>query len=455
MLTKTFKRLFEVRFLHEFYLADRDQEGMLFFDKTPSARRTYLEQLILQGRYNILRDLEIEPTPETAIRMRGRQMKIGRNATGFFVGAEVEAVNSGGTTYYKPRQTIEPGFRLSFFIRVRNPLFRAFTALRLRQPASLSAFYFFSNARKTPSGSGFPSLSEAPPEFAAGTTYEPGELVSIGGNLYEAVAQTQTTAAASWAPAGGEGYVTERDRRALPKQFPWNWTGPAGPVTFILTNEAGAEIKKIETTVTENSRRIPLNFARQVNLSDGSPAAVIPDGYYSLEVQGSGYNMTVPVFLHGELSGGAPSGPQPGGLFSTSNLLGLVDIIQEDSGSALPYLNAQGFIQQIPLSGGGTSHPVFEARFLSRSAWWRYRSDRDQTLQALNEAALFLDQSDKDLVTKQARRFFTFPQGFIQTPGSPPVWLPNPPPDALRPAPDGRLFAETLVSKIPNLITTS
>ncbi|MBL7803247.1 MAG: hypothetical protein JNL02_05895 [Saprospiraceae bacterium] len=454
MSTLVFKRLFEVRFLHEFYLAEHGQGVQLFYEKSPAERRTYLEKMILEGRYDILRDLDIEPTPETAARLRGRQMKIGRNATGFFVGIEVVPETIGASTTYRPRKMPETGFRMSFFIRVKNTRFRAFTALRLRQAKNLPAFYFWTNAGKTSASAGFPSLSEPAPAFTTGQTYEPGEIALIGSDLYEAVAATQNSSAANWAAVAGQGYTTENDRIALPKQFPWTWTDTPGPAVFTLNDPAGGEVKKIEAVVTENSRRIPLNFARRVQ-PDGAPGAPISDGYYRLLVQGGSTNLDLQVYLNNELSGGAPSGPAPGQLFSTSNLLGMVEIVHNDASQALPLFDADGRLLQVPLSGGGSSHPVFEVRFLSRSAWWRYRSDRGLPLLAENEAALLLDPSGNDLVTKQTRRFFNAPQGLYTTPGAPAVWLPNPPPEALRPAPDGKLFAETLISKIPNLITTS
>lgn len=452
MSTLIFKRLFEVRLLHEFYLADDEQAGQLFYEKTADERRDYLQKIILQGRYDILRDLEIEPTPDTAARMRGRQIKLGRNATGFFVGLEVVADNASSPALFKPRKPLETGFRLSFLIKVRNPGFHARTALRLRRPDALNAFYLWTNAGKTASGSGFPSLSEPAPVFTSGQTYEPGEIVLIGGDLYEAVSRTQNANADNWAITAGQGYTTESDRRALPKQFPWNWTAAPGPATFILNTPAGDEVKRITVNVTENSRRIPLNFSRQV-LADGSLGAAIPDGFYRLVVQGGPSDIEAPVFLHGELSGGAPSGSNP--FSGSSKLLGLVEIVIGEPGQALPLLDDLGRLLQIPLTGGGSTHPVFEVRFLSRSSWWRYRSDRDLTLQAQNEAVALLDQAGKDLVTKSPRRFFNFPQSISPPASAAPVWLPNPAPEGLRPSPDGRLFAETLISKIPNLIIST
>ncbi|HNM25795.1 MAG TPA: hypothetical protein PKL15_10210, partial [Saprospiraceae bacterium] len=275
MSTLIFKRLFEVRFLHEFYLADNEQAGQLFFEKPADEQRTYLQKTILQGRYDILRDLDIEPTPETEARMGGRQIKMGRNATGFFVGLEVLPENGGSPALFKPRKPLETGFRLSFWVKLRNPGFPAYTALRLRQPESLNAFYLWTNAGKSPPGAGFPALSEPAPVFFPGQTYEPGEIVRIGGDLYEAVARTQNANAANWAVTNGLGYTTESDRKALPKQFPWYWTAAPGPATFTLSTPAGDEVKKITVNVTENSRRIPLNFSRRV-LADGSPGAAIP-----------------------------------------------------------------------------------------------------------------------------------------------------------------------------------
>ena len=443
--TILFKRLFEVRFLHEYYLADA--AGALFFEKSFTDRQLFLEKQIIAGRYNILNDIDIEPTPETRQRMKGYRMKFGTTATGFIVGAPGNNSVVGATTLFEPETQIPRGLRLSFFIRAKNPLFRSFTATRIRRPQDLSTSFWFSNSRKVESLDFFPSLSEEPPLIAAGKTYEPGEIVRIGSDLLEAVTQTDTANPINWAVINGSGYATESDRILVPKRVNWAWTGAVGTVAFTLKKEDDTIVKTIKVNVATSPRLIPLNFFRKSETS----AEIIPDGFYKLEIVSTDAIGSRPLFLHGEMTGSSSPSPSPGRLFTPTGLLGIVEIVHDSMPFALPYLDEAGRRRQVPLPDGSISHPVFEVRWLSRGAWWRYRSDRDRDLTAQNDAIMILDKIGKDLVTKQSKRFFAFSQVFHQS-GTPDIRLPNPMPDALRPGVDGRLYADVLISNVPNLI---
>lgn len=445
-----FKRLFEVRFLHEYYLGDRELGGALFFSKTPGERHTYLKKVIEKGQYNILNDLIFEPTPETSSLLRGHRLKFAHNATGFLLGGEIVQETAGK---YKLKNPLETGLRLSFYVRIKNPLFRSFTALRLRPP-DISAFYFFTNAEKQASGVPNVSLAEPALPFETGRTYEPGELALLNGTLQEAVAVTTTPSPAAWTPVAGEGYVTEHDRQALGKQFRWPWAADPQTVQFTLLDETltgdDARIKTIEVVLSDRNKSAALDFSRKFPAPGQRLGDPIPDGFYTLEAKGTFDTFSKRIYLHGELAAGNPPVPRPGMVSSPPGLLGLVQIVVTEPGEGAPFVDADGYVRREALPDGALSHTIYEVRWLNRSTWWRYRSDRDLSLTAIGDAAALLGQQGKDLVSAKPMRFYAGRIGLSAS-----VNLPNAKPEQLKPEANGRYYSDIPVSKIANLIDAS
>lgn len=464
MVNLIFKRLFEVRFLHEFFLADREADGALFFSKTPAVRKIFLEKFILRGGQDIRTELEFEPTPDTARRLRGLQWKFGTTATGFIVGAPVVEQEIDNAPALVPKTAPKLGERFSFFVRLKNPQFRSYTALRMRQPDGVIPYYYMSNRGKTLAAAATSPLSEPMPlseavaDFQIEKIYEPGELAFFNGKIYEAVGNTQNSpndAPQKWLEAkvtAQQGYLNESDRRLVASQFVWNWTGSVpAKLEFLLkkneTDDDALALKIIQASVSDRSRRVPLNFFSQHKNLDGTPGNLIAEGNYFLKIKRDGVDeLTRPFFILPEISGGSPAANSP--------LLGIVSIEHLEKNEGIHFLDEKGrILSSTPAAGTGeTAHPVFEVRLLSRGAWWRYRSDRAQVLKTTPTSAPVLSKLGDDLMTKKPMRFFSFAQVFSAGGSSTPIHLPNPPPTSLQPSPDGRLVAQLLVSKLTDLI---
>jgi hypothetical protein len=451
MTTALFKRLFEVRFMHEFYLSDPDPGGMLFYSKTPAVQQTFLNKQIERGKYNILNDLDFEPTPETIKMLRGRRLKFFRNATGFVIGAQVrEETLLGNIKRYKLAIPLEKGVQFSFYVRVKNHFFKSFTAMRLR-PEGLAPFHFFTNTGKILANSPMVSLAEPIPAFQSGRMYEPGELIINNGQLQENVIATQTQAPSAWSSVQGNGYISENDRRVLGKQFRWNWVANPQTVVFTLLDDTqqgnAAIIKNFSYVFTDTNRSVALNFSRKTPAAGQTIGDTIPDGYYTLEAKGTFDTFTSKLYLHGELSAGNPQVSAQSLTSTQSGLLGIVQIGSVQANSGAPFLDDNGYLQSLLLPDGTPSHIIYEARWLNRSIWWRYRSDRDLKLQAIGAANSLFDSTGNDLVSKNPVRF---QDGQITLANG--VYLPNPKPDFLHPDPSGRYMVDILISKISNLI---
>ncbi len=443
MHTTFYKRLFEVRFLHEYYLSDRTQNGTLFFSKSIGAQQDYLDEEVASGRYDIFKDLHIEPSPATARLLSGRRLKFKQTVTGFIVGAEVKMEDLNGAVKYKPATHIENGLRLAFFIRLKNRDFRAFTAMRMRQN-DIPAYYLFTNAGKPFVSSAFVSLAEEPPVFASGNTYEPGELVRFNTDLKEAVTRTQITDTDHWSPVNAEGYVNENNRSVVSKRFSWKWTASPQSVRFSLINELlppnEQELKVIHAVFTESNQTKQLDFSRKTPDADQTIGDAIPDGFYTLEVAGLINSFSRKIYLHSELDAHNATAQTPG-------LLGMVQIETTVNSAGVPFLDDAGYLRREPLPGGDSSHIIYEVRWLNRSAWWRYRSSQDKELKAIGFAIPHLTQKGKDLVSKRPLRLASF-QKFLALG----VNLPNATPELLRPDSGGRYYADIVVTKVPNLI---
>ncbi|MCB0483403.1 MAG: hypothetical protein KDC37_02460, partial [Flavobacteriales bacterium] len=121
-----FKRLFEVRILHGYFLdhwfADSDDKPDLFqayrddAASTGNAKRAF----VLENKYNILRHLNIEPTAKTAKLLDGLRMRWRPIPTGFMAGIEVSRTQAGA---FFPKISLPMDTVWSFVLRLRNAHF--------------------------------------------------------------------------------------------------------------------------------------------------------------------------------------------------------------------------------------------------------------------------------------------------------------------------------------------
>jgi hypothetical protein len=180
-IVNSYKRLFEVRLLHHYWL----DEGAVTFD-------AILPDTLRQRRlltYDARTFFAIEPTPATAKLLSGLSCVFKATGIGFVVAAPAGV-------------SILPGAVFEFVLKVIRPDFFNYTALTMRkqqiyeiyhQPTGRiyrykSGVYVFSNSTGTSKGS---VLYLSRPMPVAGTGPYPAEaLLAVAGQLYQAVRDT-------------------------------------------------------------------------------------------------------------------------------------------------------------------------------------------------------------------------------------------------------------------------
>src|SRR5690554_414759 len=101
MVTIEYKILFEIRLLHDYYLADRS--GSSFFSLELNAQDALLEEKLKKEKYDIHADFELLLSKRDQVFFRNHKMKLVKTKLGFFVGIEVDSMKSvGGKLIYRP-----------------------------------------------------------------------------------------------------------------------------------------------------------------------------------------------------------------------------------------------------------------------------------------------------------------------------------------------------------------
>lgn len=455
-----FKKLFEVRILHGYYtdnwFANLSGEPGSFFDYGTHTDLAIREQqkreqqaFVLENKYNILNDLSIEPTPETARLMEGLRMRWRRLPTGFMAGLEVEKQETGGVVRFLPKTTLAPGTTWTFLLRIRNAYFYNITNHAMRP--TLPGHYYFTNLAAAEGGKVFPSLSVQLPPFSAQRYWEMGEMVRSGNQAFAAGFDTKNLndfapvaniddanpAADTW-----HDWVHNGDRRAFPKSFKYRFDAQfdaSNPVTdaeFILRDTAGNEIKRITrsyTATTPAPAELLLDF-RYLPIAPGATDAEklrpknLPDASYDLLVRINGADFeNRRVLLRSNLP-------------DDHSILGIVEIAHGPTTPAFSLLNG-GFLNTTPVPGSNPlswQGPVFEIRFMNRPTYWHYKIQKPEGLPADDlDMGEFIFWKDRQSIEAQAPRRLSQARVPVQLSVPPAgsandVLLPNPEPPGLR-----------------------
>lgn len=433
MSTIHYKRLFEVRILHDYYLSEADLTS--FYALNDSEKADFLNASIARDEYDVRNYLEIIPSASTRTVFHNFNFRMATIPSGFMVGVKVKPrLNEAGEEEYLPT-TLTPAdaLRLGFHLRIKDPGFNTYTNLKIRRPAPAS--YFFSNTNAE-GLKVFPSLSLPAADFRAGNTYEPGEMAMIGGILKEALEETTSNNAAAWRAVDGDGLANEQDRILLPKLFPYTLSEATDTSEFTLKEHDGTEVKKIPFNTAGNTQTFYLDF-RQTAVAPGDVPEDIDEGHYLLEISTDSSTETVQVYLSEELYRRTDAGA----------LVVETDVTDSD----FRVLNEDGtLITRKKTDGTFVPHPVFEIRFKRRSTYWRYRSDSGDSLKVTSDSTPFLDEESSYLVTKDMRPLTYYPT-FFEDPALPVIFLPNPGSGSIKKE-NKRFFSDLYVSPIKGLI---
>jgi hypothetical protein len=410
-----YRKLAEVRILHEYYLINDKVRDFFFLDDI--TREKGLNTLILNHRYDIWKDLVIEPSPATRKIMDDRHIRFAPTKTGFILGIRVKSLN----IKYFP--FVDPGNdTLTFYIQIINPAFRNYTSIRLN--STIPSQYFFSNADPG-STLVFPSLSSPVNDFASGLFYEQGDLARIGGVTMEALTRTSSDQASDWTLSNSVGVTHEGDRVLIPVKFTYSFSRDSGvnAADFILKTVDGDTVKSIHSASPGGLGRVFLDF------SDSLLAGQV---FYILEVTGNnGYHETRRIFPSDDLY--RPSG------------LGVVEISYSSGNNGFGLFDPDGSLKP--------AFPVFEIRLKSRVTYWRYRSDRGIRFKTTAKTSPYLVADNGSLKTRKPVVMAASPLEFRDTnPAISNIYLPNPANQSLRTDPGGIIYSDIYVSVIKDLI---
>jgi hypothetical protein len=415
-----YRKLFEVRILHEFYLSQNSIKS--FFDQDDNTRTNYLDTQVQNNRYDIWKDLSVEPSEATIKTMEDYHLRFVRTKTGFFMGIKAKEEKDLFSPFITPTEEIP----FTYQVKVKNPYFKNFTNLRLN--STLPSIYYFSNSNKEGTKV-FPSFSVPVLAFSNGRIYELGEVSDIGGTVMEAITSTTTSHVGNWRIYPLVSTAHEGDRVLLPLQFYYSFERDSDVrnVVFTLSTSLGKIVKTIRLSGMVKLDKVWLNFSTDDTFNHNQ----IEDGTYLLEINGDGYYRQERVLLNSKL-------------YSASNLA-MIEINYTAGDQQYNLLEPDGTIK--------TDFPVFEIRLKSRITYWRYHSNTGMRLKTTPTTSPFLTPENNALKSNMPIAMNALPMKFVDEKHViPSVFLPNPQNQSFRVESDGMIYSEIFISGIKELI---
>ncbi|MEM8527467.1 MAG: hypothetical protein AAF806_10150 [Bacteroidota bacterium] len=371
-----YRPLFEVRLLHDYYL-NRASSFFHELDLTDDGEKEEIVERL--SHYDISNDFLFKLPSKTKKFLNAHKMVFRTTETGFVVFIKVKQQINGNTIKYKPFIELEDAFELVIQMYITNPVLPNFTALPMKPV--LDAHYHFTN--KDQEDKIYPSLSLPAPSFESGKHYEMGCLVSVGGNLFEALKNTAqaTSNISDWKPIDNDfRQVTVADQYVvyasyLPKFFPaeekqqlvltalFDYKFPrsssVSTAEFVLTpidvNVAPLSIQKSG----ENLKRVSLKFES------------LEEGNYLLTVDAGSYVATHYIRVKADLFDQRNKN-QLFAVLAIGHEADLNDFrLFEDDGSLR--MNA---------TQTTTATPIFEVRLRNRATYWKYIPAKNETVLA-------------------------------------------------------------------------
>lgn len=421
----TYKRIFEVEFLHDFYL----NKGSIEFVNLSTAEQT--TQLASNA---IMKDLEILVPEDTRQKMLGLKLIMKPTDTGFFVAAEVVDNGFGG---YEPKIAIGASLSLRFALRFKNPYFANFTNLSA-QFAQQNILYL--DNRLTPAGADpaiaacadykgpFPYLSLKPLPRSNTQSYQPGEMVSSslavleGANTYQADLlvdgnQQYPTEPKTpvWQAMQGQGYVNSRDWVQLsPKVFSYTFQqGPVSEASFTLLSWEGGPEKVAEFA-------LPTGQTQSTFSLDFSP---FPSGRYILRAEGK--DATGKLWQEDSCRYLDDS-------FPSQRVQGVIEIFHKASESIHAYSlqkTEKKMVEGAEKEVHTLLNPLYQVHFKNRETYWRYIFNKELS-PTTKLGELVKENGDTEAYTTVGPRPLT--QQFSKVDFNGGFLLPNPGPEQIK-----------------------
>ncbi len=169
-------KLFEVKIFHDYFLNLGDVPHEALFDSMREGAH---------DNYSLTRHVDIFPTSNSEKALAGQKMLFRSTADGFFVAVQID--DSGDTI--RPMIPLANNFKLEFALKIVDPRFFNYTALKTTSPN----FYLFENTSTNIVASEL-FLSKAVAEFDPNTIYEADQIYVATSdstlNLFRAIRET-------------------------------------------------------------------------------------------------------------------------------------------------------------------------------------------------------------------------------------------------------------------------
>ena len=393
-----YKTLFEVKLTHEFYVTNSD--GKTIFDITAQSDRVkFLDQHYKEDRDTINQDLEFM-FPENMEKIyKGYNLKLHATYSGFMVSIRVSQQKlADGSLVYKAFIPLPDDLLINVLFSKKGNAIDTFTNTRMA--AALPAMYFFSND-KILNPLSFPYLTGAVSSTRLGYTYEQGELASFGTS--DIRSYYQDSAGDQWDSFSGNGFANENDRLLLPLKFYYSFPEEAAVAnaTFTLKNKTGSIIKIIALAGSTTATKVLLDFSGFKDELTISATATVIDFIYTLEVVASGgYSTTHNILFQED--------------FYDKDVWGMAGISIKTTDTDFDLLSADGFlVTRSDATGVEKEAPIFEIPIKSRSAYWRYKNNKDEKILYHNDLKDFLDKDGVDDLILISKKPQSITQSFL------------------------------------------
>ncbi len=386
MSSIVFKRLFEVQFLHEYYLMDENNTS--YFDLAAAPKASLLSRRLKHKILDIHNELDIAPTTKTEALLKNYRLKWARTALGFIVGTEVKTRMSGSDLFYAPQIDWDADEALCFTFAAKNSYFKSITNTTLNRP--FPSNFYFSTKDLTPF-SGDLVLSNPIAPFDASFTYEMGAFADFSGTIKEAIETTNASSAALWNNRTDHRFVNNADQRLLPHKFRYHfhYDNAILQADFVLKETDGTVVKSIQKVQTDPIQSVYLNFSAIEDVIE-SPT-LIESGEYLLDVStDTGIAQTYSIRLDTE--------------YHDIQQLGLLDLSLSPTDPNFAILDGNGELQTRRVGGILIPHPIYEIRFASRKPYWRYIPQTTFTPAEITAGTAFhLTQDGDNLVSNDPK----------------------------------------------------
>lgn len=407
MIRELYKILFEVLFLHEYYLTDPDQRSV-FDAANINDAGAFLDKRWQQGQPSTLDGVLVRMAAASHPVFARQQLRLVPGYSRLQVVARVDAKRrADGSVTYKPVVPLNNAVSLVLLLEDQGATLSEISNGRMQR--NIDGTYFFSNAAVSGNKT-YPSLSNPIAAKLAAYDYEQGELVKDGNAVKAYYFDGQES---QFAAIAGDGFVNESDRILTGTSFVYRFM-PTDAVTnasFALLDASGKVLRTITAKASVPLREVALNFSQDVAITTADGGDVI---VYTLRVTGTGnYARSLPLVFYGNAD-------------ELGSAWGVVNIRVGAADDVFGLVDAEGNLRtRVRPDGTVVSPPSFQLRVKSL---FRFRKYVNQTGLGLTAPAggpgAFLQQSGNGLTTRMPVPLTYLPYFFSTNPSAAsPSWV--------------------------------